>query len=67
MPELMAPKEVARFPRLSPNTPTMWRSKGSGPLFTYVGAAIRYSRADSESWLEQNKARLTRPYHRRGA
>jgi len=52
-PALLNERQAAAFLNLSHRTLQSWRHRGGGPLFTKIGAAVRYRPADLEAWLRQ--------------
>jgi hypothetical protein len=44
--ELLTVEETAAFLRCSESALNKWRLSGRGPQFAYVGALVRYRRAD---------------------
>jgi predicted DNA-binding transcriptional regulator AlpA len=48
---LLRPREAAELLSLSPSTLASWRSRGRGPAFVRLGAAIRYRMTDLEDYL----------------
>lgn len=55
MSEILTPDEAAEILRVSKNWLATRRKKGDGPAFTRVGNLIRYTRADLETFFNQNK------------
>lgn len=51
-PQLLTPREVARWLRVQEQTLAIWRSQGVGPKY-YKVPAVRYKRCDVLEWLEQ--------------
>jgi excisionase family DNA binding protein len=47
--------EAAEYLRLSRSTLNGWRSKGIGPSYVKLGAAVRYVRADLDRWAEARR------------
>jgi excisionase family DNA binding protein len=51
--QLLTVKEVAVLTRFTPRTLSRWRVAGKGPKFVRLGSAIRYKKADVETWIAQ--------------
>lgn len=51
LPDLLKTAEVAEFCRVSESTVRWWRHAKTGPPSFKVQGAVRYRRADVESWL----------------
>ncbi len=51
------PKGAADYVGMSHQSLALWRSKGTGPAFSKVGGSIRYSTADLDDWLSENRRR----------
>lgn len=56
-PEYLTTNEAAAYLRLSPVTLAQWRSRDRGPAFLKLGAAVRYRRADLDTWAERQRWR----------
>lgn len=54
-PEYLTTNEAAAYLRLSPVTLAQWRSRDRGPAFLKLGAAVRYRRADLDTWAERQR------------
>ncbi len=52
---LMDPRACAAYLKVSVLTLADWRTKGIGPDYVKLGAAVRYRRADVDSWLNLRK------------
>jgi predicted DNA-binding transcriptional regulator AlpA len=50
-PGLLSEHQVAKFLQLSVASVRRWRLFRTGPKFLKIGAAVRYRRADVETWL----------------
>jgi excisionase family DNA binding protein len=55
----MTAREAAAFLKSSPSTLAKLRLAGGGPAFCRIGRAIRYRRADLESWMGQSVRKST--------
>ena len=51
VPTLVNETEAARILNLSEKTLRRWRGARQGPVFTKLGAAVRYSLADLDSFI----------------
>jgi excisionase family DNA binding protein len=49
--EYLTTKQAAKLLACGTSTLELWRSKGKGPAYVKVGSAIRYSRAELETWI----------------
>lgn len=47
--------------RITSGTLANWRSRGVGPIWSYIGPRILYALADVEAWEAQQRAGTTRP------
>lgn len=54
--EIITTKEAADYVRLGKPTLERFRISGNGPAYVKLGGAVRYRKADLDSWLE---SRLT--------
>jgi len=62
LPTFLTEAQVAERLAISPRTLQMWRVKGGGPVFTKVGAAVRYSPEAVADWLaRQTRANTSDP------
>ena len=52
-PDLLTNEEAADLLGIKPNTLEIWRTKGKGPKFVKMGAAVRYRLADLNAWMEE--------------
>jgi len=50
-PEMMNEHQVAEFVQLSVASVRRWRLFRKGPKYLKIGSAVRYRRADVETWL----------------
>jgi excisionase family DNA binding protein len=48
-------EELSAYLRVSEPTLRRWRANGEGPVAAKVGRQLRYSHADVQTWLEQQK------------
>jgi hypothetical protein len=55
----MTPREAAAYLRSSPSTLAKRRVYGNGPLWSSIGTAIRYRRADLDAWMAGSVKRST--------
>ncbi len=55
----LTPPEAAEYLRISASTLAKLRVYGGGPAFARIGRAIRYSRADLDSYMAARTARST--------
>jgi hypothetical protein len=55
IPKLITSDEAAAFLGLSPRTLEGWRTRGDGPDFVRMGAAVRYCIDDLLQFIEKNK------------
>ena len=53
--ELLTAREVAEQMKVSERTLHSWRKSGYGPPAIKLRAGFRYSRADLDQWLEQQR------------
>ena len=58
-PEVLTTAEAAAYLRCSPKTLNTWRSRGGGPPFVKVGAAVRYRRSTLDQWLADREQAST--------
>ena len=56
---LLTQLEAADFLGCSVRTLTLWRSKGSGPVFIKIGGGIRYTVPDLLAFLHKNRVTPT--------
>lgn len=56
--DLMTPRELAGFARVSEATLANWRSVGRGPSYHKAGGAVRYSHSDVMKWLQAGRVAL---------
>ncbi len=54
--ELMSPQQVSDLLGTPVETLHYWRWKGLGPISVKIGRAVRYDRADVDSWVAARKA-----------
>jgi len=47
--------EAARLLGLAPKTLAIWRTRGAGPSFVKLGAAVRYACADLAEFIAERK------------
>lgn len=52
MADILTVKEAAAYLKLGKPTLDRYRVKGGGPKFGKLGSAVRYRRADLDTWLE---------------
>lgn len=52
-------REAAGYLSLSKPTLERFRISGNGPKFAKLGAAVRYRKADLDTWLESRLVRST--------
>jgi excisionase family DNA binding protein len=57
---LVTPPELAAWLRVSNQTLARWRASNHGPAWFYAGRAVRYHRADVESWIARRANRQAR-------
>ena len=57
--EILTTLEAARYVRLGKPTLERFRLTGQGPRFAKLGGAVRYRRADLDTWLESRLLRST--------
>jgi excisionase family DNA binding protein len=50
--DLMRTKEASEYVGLGQSTLERFRIKGNGPKYCKLGGAVRYRRADLDTWLE---------------
>ncbi len=50
--EIMTTTEAAQYVRLGKPTIERFRVTGEGPRYCKLGGAVRYRRADLDTWLE---------------
>jgi excisionase family DNA binding protein len=51
MPEMLNEHQVAGYLNMSVATVRRWRVVRKGPKFVKIGSAVRYKRADVETWV----------------
>ena len=51
--------EAADYVRLGKPTLERFRVSGEGPIFVKLGGAVRYRKADLDTWLESHRVRST--------
>lgn len=49
--ELLTVREFAAYVKCAPETPYIWRRKGTGPRIARAGRGLRYRKADIDEWL----------------
>jgi predicted DNA-binding transcriptional regulator AlpA len=54
IPQLLRPTEAGRRLGVHPQTMANWRAEGRGPKWVKLGAAVRYSVAALEEFIEAN-------------
>jgi hypothetical protein len=54
---LLTEQDAARFLNAHPGTLRNWRSKGRGPPYVAVGAAVRYAPQDLRAYIEVHTRR----------
>jgi predicted DNA-binding transcriptional regulator AlpA len=59
VPRLLDTHAAAAYLGLATQTIEIFRLKGNGPRFVKMGRAVRYDRADLDSYIETNKRRST--------
>lgn len=57
--EMLNTREAADYVRLGKPTMERFRISGEGPVFVKLGGAVRYRRADLDSWIETRLVRST--------
>lgn len=57
--EILNTREAAAYVRLGKPTMERFRISGEGPVFVKLGGAVRYRKADLETWLESRRVRST--------
>ena len=62
---LVDPTTAAAQLGVKAGTLAKWRVSGLGPPFLKLGSRVRYSRADLEQWLDQQRHRSTSDLPRR--
>lgn len=58
-PDIMTTAEAAEYVRLSQPTLERFRLTGEGSEFLKLGGAVRYRKADLDTWLESRCVRST--------
>jgi predicted DNA-binding transcriptional regulator AlpA len=53
---LLGERDVARLMSVSVASVRRWRLLGQGPKFLKIGASVRYSPEDVETWLDSRPA-----------
>jgi len=57
--EILKPADAAAYLQLSPSTLAKLRLYGTGPRYTKAGRAVRYRRADLDSWVDARRTDST--------
>ncbi|MDE8651436.1 helix-turn-helix transcriptional regulator [Novosphingobium album (ex Liu et al. 2023)] len=57
--EILNTREAADYVRLGKPTMERFRISGEGPVFVKLGGAVRYRKADLDSWIETRRVRST--------
>lgn len=57
--EILNTREAAAYVRLGKPTMERFRISGGGPVFVKLGGAVRYRKADLDSWIETRRVRST--------
>lgn len=57
--DILNTREAAAYCRLGKPTLERFRVTGGGPRYCKIGSAVRYRRADLDSWLESRLIRST--------
>lgn len=57
--EILTTIEAAHYVRLGKPTLERFRLTGGGPCYCKLGGAVRYRKADLDSWLESRLTRST--------
>lgn len=57
--DILNTREAAAYVRLGKPTMERFRISGEGPIFVKLGGAVRYRKADLDSWLESRRVRST--------
>ena len=57
--EILNTREAAAYVRLGKPTMERFRISGGGPVFVKLGGAVRYRKADLDSWVETRRVRST--------
>lgn len=53
-PNMLTPKQAAKYLGISEGALRLWRSEGKGPRHFKAGEKLwRYRRADLDSWIEE--------------
>lgn len=55
----LTPGQAAEYLNLPGPTLATWRCRGGGPSFLKLGATVRYSKADLDSWLASRRVMFT--------
>lgn len=56
--DLLTTFEAARLLGISPGTLANWRSKGRGPVFVKLGAAVRYWQRDLAEFVQRHRVQV---------
>lgn len=57
--DILNTREAADYVRLGKPTLERFRISGEGPFYVKLGGAVRYRKADLETWLESRRVRST--------
>lgn len=57
--EILNTREAALYVRLSKPTMERFRLSGEGAHYIKLGSAVRYRKADLDTWLESRRVRST--------
>ena len=57
--DILNTREAADYVRLGKPTMERFRISGEGPVFVKLGGAVRYRKADLDSWIEPRRVRST--------
>jgi len=57
--DILNTREAADYVRLGKPTMERFRISGEGPVFVKLGGAVRYRKADLDSWIETRRVRST--------
>ncbi len=57
--DILNTREAADYVRLGKPTLERFRVSGEGPIFVKLGGAVRYRKADLDTWLESHRVRST--------
>jgi predicted DNA-binding transcriptional regulator AlpA len=58
--DLLNEQDLAKMLKVRRETVQSWRLRGEGPKFIKVSGAVRYDRADVDSYLKEHKRQSTK-------